>query len=101
MNLQYSDYAIQQLENILFFLVKEQGLPFEKAYEIRQQIFDKVDLLFNNLSIGQREEYLDKLSLSHRRLVVGNYKIIYLIEMDAIIITDIFDTLQDPTKMKG
>jgi mRNA-degrading endonuclease RelE of RelBE toxin-antitoxin system len=39
--------------------------------------------------------------LQHRRLIVGNYKIIYLIEDDVVYISDIFDTRQDPKKMNG
>ena len=58
MKLRYSDYAILQLENILHFLVKEQGVSFEKAFDIRQKILDRIDLLLDNLEIGQREEYL-------------------------------------------
>jgi toxin ParE1/3/4 len=96
MKLVYSSYTSDQLENILHFLVYEQGIPFEKAFEIRQKIIDKADLLLVNPKLGQEDEYFDRLLLQHRRLIVGNYKIIYLIEDDVIYITDVFDTRQDP-----
>ncbi|MFM7428413.1 MAG: type II toxin-antitoxin system RelE/ParE family toxin [Flammeovirgaceae bacterium] len=101
MKLVYSTYASEQLENILYFLTNEQGVSFEKAFEIRQKILDKADLLLVNPKLGQEDEYFDKLLLQHRRLIVGTYKIIYLIEEDTIYIVDIFDTRQDPKKMKG
>lgn len=97
----YSTYASEQLENILYFLTNEQGVPFEKAFEIRQKILDKADLLLVNPKLGQQDEYFDKLLLQHRRLIVGNYKIIYLIEEDTIYVVDIFDTRQDPKKMSS
>ncbi len=37
----------------------------------------------------------------HRRWVVGHYKLIYLVLEDQLVITDFFDTRQDPKKMKG
>ena len=51
--------------------------------------------------MGQREEYLEHLGQSHRRIIEGNYKIIYRIDGDMIYVTDIFDTRQDPGKMKA
>ena len=101
MKVVYSKHAINQLESILLFLVNEQGVLFEKAFDIRLEILSKAHLLISNPTLGQREEYLRKLKSGHRRLVVKNYKIIYLIGDQEIIITDVFDTRQDPEKMKG
>jgi plasmid stabilization system protein ParE len=50
--------------------------------------------------IGQQEEYLEHLGKDHRRLIEGNYKIIYRVQGEDIYITDIFDSRQDPSKMK-
>ncbi len=101
MKVVYSTYAVEQLEIILHFLVNEQGVPFEKAFQIRQKIIDKADLLTDKPRLGQLDENFDRLLLKHRRLIVGNYKIIYLIEDDVVYISDIFDTRQDPKKMNG
>jgi len=48
-----------------------------------------------------RDDYLEHLQMGHRRLVQSHYKIIYRIEGNTIYITDIFDSRQDPAKMKG
>lgn len=50
---------------------------------------------------GQFEILLDHLGKGHRRWVVGNYKLIYLVVGDRIEITDIFDARQHPGKMRG
>ena len=101
MNLVYSEYAKQQLENIFYFLVTEQGLDFEKADEIKGEILSKILLLQHNPMIGQQEEYLEGMSQQIRRIVYSNYKILYFVDVDDILNTNIFDSRQDPEKMKG
>jgi plasmid stabilization system protein ParE len=71
------------------------------ADRIKQGIIANLKTLRNNPFIGQKEELLEHLNLEHRRIVTGNYKIIYRIEGDTIIITDIFDARQNPEEMFG
>ena len=59
----------------------------EKLMEIRDSILDTADL--------------EDLGLGHRRLIESHYKIIYRVVGEYIYITDIFDSRQDPDKMKG
>lgn len=60
-------------------------------------------MLSNNLypipKSGQIELELEKLHQHYRYLLIGNYKIIYRIETDFIIINDVFDTRQNPNKI--
>jgi len=86
---------------VLEFLSAVQHIPDEKILEIRNQILDAVDALLEHPSIGQEEPFLVNLGRHYRRLVEGHYKIIYRIEDEYIYITDIFDSRQDPDKMKG
>jgi plasmid stabilization system protein ParE len=67
----------------------------------RNKIVDRADKLVKNPSSGRREEYLEHLGLNHRRVIESHYKIIYRIIAQTIYITDIFDSRQDPVKMKG
>jgi toxin ParE1/3/4 len=67
--------------------------------EIRDKILDKADTILSNIYMAQKEEFLEHLQLSHR--IISNYKIVYTIKTDHILITDIFDTRQDPDKIKG
>jgi len=48
---------------------------------------------------GQIKYNLEKLEQNHRYLVCGNYKLIYRIFENQVIINDVFDTKQDPEKM--
>lgn len=101
MKLVYSEYALEQLQRILDFLIYNQEILTQKALEIRDEILDKADTILSNAYMPQREEFLEHLQLSHRRLIVSNYKIVYTIKPDHVLITDIFDTRQYPDKMKG
>lgn len=101
MKIIYTHQSFESLEESLQFLLKIQGVPLEKVLEIRNQLLDKADTLVTNPHLGQYEEYLDHLEKDHRRLIEGNFKIIYRIENGCIYITDFFDTRQDPKKMKG
>jgi len=71
------------------------------ANSIKKKIIGAIKDLTNFINKYQEEEYLKKMNLEHRRLIEGNYKIIYRVEKKQIIVTDIFDSRQDPTKMNG
>ncbi len=71
------------------------------ADKIKQGIIEKLKILKDNPHIGQKEEFLEPLNLNHRRMVEGNYKIVYRIEGETIFITDIFDARQNPDKIVG
>jgi plasmid stabilization system protein ParE len=101
MRIVYSDQSFESLEESIQFLLEFQKVPLQKVLEIRNQLLDKADSLTTNPLIGQYEEYLEHLEKGHRRLVEGNFKIIYRIEGEYVYITDFFDTRQAPEKMKG
>ncbi len=48
---------------------------------------------------GQIELNLEILNEGHRYLVKGNYKIIYKEIPEGLLITDVFDSRQDPIKL--
>lgn len=101
MRIIFTDQSFESLDESIRFLLEVQGVPVEKVLEIRNQLLDKVDSLVTNPQIGQYEEYLEHLEKGHRRLIEGNFKIIYRIDSECIYITDFFDTRQNPEKMKG
>ena len=65
------------------------------------KLWERIDELKKFPRSGQYEPYLDHMGEGHRRLVVGNLKVVYRIEGRTIYVTDIFDARQDPRKMKG
>jgi len=70
------------------------------AGKIKNRILEKAMTLTTFPYRGQEEENLKELQEGHRYLVEGNYKIIYKITENTVFITDVFDTRQDPEKMK-
>jgi toxin ParE1/3/4 len=99
MKLLYTEQAIESLNEALDFIAPK--VTNKKLSEIRNQILDKADTLIDQPLKGQIEPLFEHLNLEHRRLVEGNYKIIYRIDGSIIYVTDIFDSRQDPSKMKG
>ncbi len=69
------------------------------AQRIKSRIFAATAQLLKHPLSGQIETNLQKLGEDHRYLVEGNYKIIYKRVKEGILITDVFDTRQDPVKI--
>lgn len=99
MKLVYTEQSLISLTEELEFIAPK--VTHEKLIEIRNSILDAADTLKEQPLLGQKEYLLEHLGLEHRRLIVGNYKVIYRLTSDYIYITDIFDTRQNPVKMKG
>ena len=99
MKLIYTEQSLESLEETLIFIAP--NISYEKLMEIRDGILNEADILEENPFIGQEEPYLEHLKLGHRRIIHDNYKIIYRVSDQYIYITDIFDTRQNPAKMKG
>jgi toxin ParE1/3/4 len=95
--LRVSEFAVAQLELIWEYYAEEAGERV--ADRITKKIIDDIDWLVDHPRGGQYETLLDHLELDHRRLVSGNYKIIYRIIGDELFVSDIFDARQDPEKM--
>ena len=91
MTLVYTEQAIASLQECLNFLWQEQ-VSHEKIDEIRDRILAKADKLLNNPHLGQEEEYLEHVRLSHRRVIEGNYMIIYRLR-DKLFLLPIFLTV--------
>ena len=70
------------------------------AQKIKNRILEKALTLRTLPYKGQLEINLEELKEEHRYLVEGNYKIIYKVMQSTVFVTDIFDTRQDPEKMK-
>jgi toxin ParE1/3/4 len=98
MKLFYTEQFLDSLRECLDFFPPE--VAAEKVNEIRDRILAKGDKLLDSPYMGQKEEYLEHFDKGHPRLIEGNYKIIYRIQEENIYITDIFDSRQDPSKMK-
>lgn len=94
----WTNLAISELKSI--FLYYRMVANETTADKIRKSIFNATKPLAKQPFIGQIEENLVELKQEHRYLVEGNYKIIYLVIINDVYVTDIFDCRQNPQKMK-
>ena len=68
---------------------------------IRSEILAASKQLIKHPNSGQVEELLIQLEEGHRYLVKRHHKIIYKHVKEGILITDVFDTRQDPIKINN
>jgi plasmid stabilization system protein ParE len=97
MKIIWSDFATGTLLDIYQYY-KLKASP-TVARKIKTDILETTKQLIKHPYSGQVEFTLEKLKEGHRYLVKGNYKIIYKEVAEGILITDVFDTRQDPVKM--
>jgi toxin ParE1/3/4 len=95
----WTQTARLQLEDIFDFYNNRAGLSTAK--KIVKQIVGRTIQLEDNPLSGPKEPLLSERKFEYRYLVQGNYKIIYRIEGDYIRIAMVFDTRQNPEKMKN
>jgi plasmid stabilization system protein ParE len=94
-----TDYAIAHLVESVELTLG--GASIEKREAIIEQVLEATRRLIQWPRAGQVEVWLLGRDHEYRRLVVGNFKIIYRIEGEVIHVTDIFDSRQDPKRIRG
>lgn len=97
MKIIWTDFATNSLFEI--FKYYKETANRHVAQKIKLKIFSATRQLIKHPLSGQIETNLQKLGEDHRYLVEGNYKIIFKRTKKGIIITDVFDTRQDPAKI--
>jgi toxin ParE1/3/4 len=97
MKIVWTDFAIENLKDVFDYYSVRANKKI--AHKILNQILKSTKQLEGNPELGQLEFHLERLKQNHRYLVCGNYKVIYRILENQIIIIDIFDTRQNPKKI--
>lgn len=97
MKIIWTDFAANSLLEIYQFY--NESASINVALRIRSRIFYATRQLIKHPLSGQLESNLLKIGEEHRYLVEGNYKIIYKRVKEGVLITDVFDTRQDPRKI--
>jgi len=97
MNVVWTRPAKKDLKGIFNYF--KQKVSLNIALNIINSIFSKTSILETH-SIGVREELLAHLKQEHRYIIDGNYKVIYFIHNKTVYITHVFDTRQNPVKLK-
>ena len=96
--IEWSELAEKQLNEIYDYYLFETNPGTAKR--IINRIIERVEILYKNPFSGPKEELLTEYPEEFRYLVESNYKIIYWIEKELIIIASVFDCRQNPEKMK-
>lgn len=96
----WSDQAENELDKI--FEYYEEFASVHVAKNLIREIVEEPNKLLSIPEISQREEFLLDRENEYRYLVCKNYKLIYSIDVKAklIRIADVFDTRQNPAKIK-
>ena len=99
MKVVWSAWSLQQLEDIHAWYSMHASPAV--ADRIIANILSVTRLLEQFPFGGQVEPWLEYQGLGHRRVVVGNYKVVFRVLEDEVRIVDVFDSRQDPLKMKA
>ena len=97
MKIIWSDFASETLKEIYDYYKEVANETI--ARKIKENVFAAAKQLINHPESGQIEDTLAQLEDGHRYLVNNNYKIIYKKVEEGVLITDVFDTRQDPIKI--
>ena len=90
--------ALNDLDEVYEFIAQK---SIQRAIKTVEAILDQADQLITHPYSGQKEEGLQHLSDNYRYLVKDHYKTIYQVLEQRVVIIQVFDTRQDPSKMKG
>jgi len=96
----WSEFAETQLDEIYDYYKKKASSRVAK--NLVKGIINAPKRLIKAPYIGQEEELLKDRKIQYRYLVFKNYKLIYSVDEEngTIKIADVFDTRQNPPKMK-
>ncbi|MGJ8665856.1 MAG: type II toxin-antitoxin system RelE/ParE family toxin [Patiriisocius sp.] len=96
----WSRFAETQLDEIYNYYKKEASPKV--ANMLLKGIINEPNKLIKTPSIGQKEALLKLREIEYRYLIFKNYKIIYSVDSKngLIKIADVFDTRQNPPKLK-
>ena len=97
MKVYWSDFASETLRDIYIYYKGVAGKNI--ADKIKKTVFSATKQLGKYPKSGTVEDNLTILGEDHRYIIKGNYKIIYKPVKEGLLITDVFDTRQDPEKI--
>jgi plasmid stabilization system protein ParE len=98
MKVVWTKFALNALLEV--FTYYKTNVGFAIAINIRNNILSSARQLQNFPLSCPKEELLEDLGEGHRCLIRGNYKVIYKIVNEQLFITDVFDTRQNPERIK-
>lgn len=99
MRILWSDSALAELEEIFdYYQAKASSIV---ARSLVKAIIQKTIILKSNPFVGVKESLLSDRPDEYRYLIYKNFKIIYRCNDNLIVIITVFDSRQNPLKIKG
>lgn len=98
MKVVWTKFALNALFEVFTYYKTNVSLTI--AINIKNNILSSVRQLQNYPLSCAKEELLEDIGEGHRSLIRGNYKVIYKIVNKQVFITDVFDSRQNPEKIK-
>jgi len=95
----WTETALEMLEDIYAYYKSEANIDIAK--HLVKKIVNRTLQLKTNPQSGPREPLLEQRKFEYRYLVEGNYKIIYWKENNYVNIAAVFDTRQNPLKIRN
>ncbi|MFM1875064.1 MAG: hypothetical protein RL266_801 [Bacteroidota bacterium] len=90
--------ALNELRNIYDYYLENVG--HQMAENIRTNVLMATGQLSSEPRSGIPEPSLSNEAKQYRSVIRGHYKVIYRMEGDSVMVVDVFDTRQDPPKIK-
>lgn len=97
MKIVFTDIAKKRLRGI--YKHYKNNASLKVAQSIKGKILTDIKKLKYHSELGNREDFLVNLGKGYRKLISGNYKIIYRVVEKGIVIDTIFDTRQEPIEL--
>jgi plasmid stabilization system protein ParE len=94
----WTETALKMLEDIFDYYKSE--VSTDIARRLVKKIVNRTLQLKSNPYSGSKEPLLKLRKFEYRYLVEGNYKIIYWVENNYVNIAAVFDTRQNPQRIK-
>jgi toxin ParE1/3/4 len=94
----WTKFALSSLSDIYTYY--KNNLSITIADKLLDNIISASAQLETFPNSGTKEDLLDDFNDEYRYIVRGNYKMIYKVSDGKIFITDVFDSRQDPSKIK-
>lgn len=91
--------AFGQLERAIKYIREEQGISYAEI--VLKQILEATDRLEHSPNMGTAEPLLAHKKFTYKFIVIWSYKIIYRSTSDKVIISRVFHTSRNPSKLKG
>lgn len=94
------EWSKRALNDLDYIHEQHANYSTSKADKLLEILLEKSDQLYDHPRLGQRESSQDGRPEEIRYLVYQIYKVIYAVFEDCVTIITVFDTRQDPSKLR-